>query len=376
MDDRYSTIFRSFSLQTPKAADWAFLGLIVLALAVVAAVGGLVYYRVQKRKAREGEAAEFERVCAQDKLDEEERAALDEIVAAARPEPLTRIFAGKNVFDRAVAEWAKTVNAALRDEKADILASLRRKLGFARAKEGLMVVSSRSLKPKQVLGLELTRRDPPIAFQAPVLQVDDFGVTVQVPEDVGGKIHFIQGEPLDVEFNRPGEGTYGFLSRIVEVPSQRRLVIEHSEKLSVSQQRASVRIDVHLPIKFKRIPAPWAPDKDQVARLIGDDRIETMPGTVVNLSSDGALVRVEEKFYTNDCIHFRLQFDAKERDSKITFYCKVLGASPHANGKEFLLRTQFVDMAEPIRERLVQYLFRVQTESVKEKSGLAPVRVA
>lgn len=342
---------------------------IFLVLVALAGVGIGIAYFVGARKRNQKILAEYAATCKVNKLDKDERAILDQIVAVGKIRPVTRIFTSKNMFDRAVAMWTKTVGAANSEEKAEILGTLRKKLNFAKAKEGVQVASSRSILPKQILEVELTDRKPPIKFKPVVLQVDDFGITIQIPPEIEHKVFFRHGEPVDAVFTRPGEGTYGFATKVQGIPHPKKLILDHSEKLNVTQQRGHVRVDIRYPAKFKRIPSEVIQDRDKVARVIGDDQAEMISGEVTNLSGDGAMLRVPQEFAKNDHAWFKLQLDSQEKDSKITFYCRVLGSSPHPNGKEFFLRTQFVDMSEPIRERIIQFLFKFQTESLKEQSG-------
>lgn len=368
-DQRWSPFLEMFAVLGPDPGDWLFLGLLILILMVLGGAAMLVAYVLKRRRQEREDVAAYRRICKQKNLDPEERAILDRMLVVVSPKSRIKLFASKNTFDQAVARWAKTVGAAEKEEKAEILQSLRRKLNFHTAREGIQVASSRSIKVKQRLDVEMTERKPPIKFNPLVLQADDFGITIEVPEELEKKTFFRQGETVDVTFVRPGEGTYGFLSRILEIPSKRRLVLGHSEKLNVSQMRGYVRVDVRFPTKFKRIPAEVASDLDRVARVIGDDAVEPISGEVTNLSGDGALLRVPQDFAKNDCAHFRIQFDGKDKESRITFYCRVIGSSPHPSGKEFFLRTQFVDMADTIRERVVQYLFKYQNEKLKEQGA-------
>ena len=288
---------------------------------------------------------------------------------AALADPLA-VLVDRTIFDRYVRDRVSELDrleaappgSALRKQRLEELARLRRRLGHAPTPAPAPLVSSRDLLP----GVRVTVRPDALPTGAPppgrlaVAWVDEEAIELApIDGDPAEKAFYEAAAPgrgCWAVFGRPGEATYRFRSRLlgrpgVELPS---LVLGHGDFLVKEERRRTPRIVHRFPVTL---------------RAAGVDT-RVLQGDTVDLSRGGLGLLVAEPVAKGTLLALDLPLQGPHDAIPVTV--KVIASSGQEGGRNHVLNTQFATIQPAARTQLQVFLGAAH-HKLKAQASALPV---
>ena len=274
------------------------------------------------------------------------------------------VFASIAAFEKGVDLLLSGVpegDAAARQEMAELLQSLRQKLGFDAVPEEWALRHSRQIPVGTRLMVGFKRGDQTRFCSCVVVETDPLGITAapMLRTDEEALAQVASGQRLYVRFWHQGDTEYKFRSKLVpdadSEPGSVRLA--HADELVRLQRRDFFRLAVRIPLPLYALP-----DEEAATRLPGDIEIEEgvsprLEGVVVNLSAGGAAFRAGEGLNTGEMVVADPLHKGFFPLAGIT--CKAIG-SRATEGEGVTSYVEFLNASSAMQDRLVQKLYQRQ----------------
>jgi len=275
------------------------------------------------------------------------------------------IFRSIKLFDKCVnLEFKKKDFSELeREEFAEDISELRRKLHFDRFPPGEILNSTRGISPKQGIRITLELNGKKHYYRSQVADVREDSIVILFPKFGEFREYLKPGQPIKIYFWRFGDAGYTFSTKISNNIDEEPgiLFIEHSSKIERTQRRLYFRIDISLPLYFTAL----SPEQRQELRESGSVKFpkDQMPqkGRITSISG-GGISFIADTYITNDKILW-LYLDLLDYGSIVNIYGRVIRSKKIAEDK-FKIYIEFVLISRKDRETIVGFVAAKQRQRV------------
>lgn len=269
------------------------------------------------------------------------------------------IFQSVSLYEKCIHEEVLRVmhgtnDPAQREIAGDLLASLRKKLGFTFLPLEHPLVSTRNIAIGQVGALFAAGKREPIVQRANVVDNTEFHLVMQYNVQHDDPYQFAAGAQLRYAFARQNDGFYGIALVVAEADNAGTLKLLHTVDIKRNQLRQYVRMEVNLPVKFRLLKTE-NPDTSEVKRG------QVVEAKIADISGGGLSFLGQKSLRPGDMVS--LSFSLPEQ----TFAgvpAKVLRIGIQEGKTQTLYRhhLQFTNIAPAQRERVVRFVFDRQRQ--------------
>jgi c-di-GMP-binding flagellar brake protein YcgR len=294
------------------------------------------------------------------KLDGTEIEALTRILRHEASAPPQAVFQSVSLFERCihaeVEHILQTVTAAEeRDEMGEVLATVRKKLGYAILPLEHPLVSTRNLPLGQVGAVFGRSHRTPLLQRVVVMANNEYVFRVQYDPQNEDPVQFAPGNTVKLAFARQNDGFYGITVAVAESDGSGTLVFAHTLELKRNQLRQFVRVEVNAPVRF-RLLKTLNPDKSEVPRG------QAMEAKIGDVSGGGLSFLHAASLRPGDIVSLSFSL-APHSFSGIGG--KVLRVSLQEGKTQTLYRhhVEFTNLEQKYREQIVKYVFERQRQA-------------
>lgn len=366
MDESWRPILRLFRI-SPASKEQLMLFLIIAFIIILSLILiQFITYFVRRKRRNIEQWDWFYRMCEAKDLSVEEMKLLRDMIKKTKLRNPAVVFKSMKAFDRCVNTEFKTTDLTdeKREELAEDIAEIRRKLLFDRFTPGKVLESSRGINPAQRLRLGFKFDGKRHFMHTWVLDVKEDAILVYIPELEGEGETFSKEQEVDVYFWRDADAGYSFSTTIQDVQKEPVgiLYLNHSENLHRTQRRHFYRLDISLPLKFRIIT------DEQILELREKGRIsfpkDNMPkdGEVKSISGGGAAF-ISEIFINNDQVVW-LEISLSKSWWVSDIYGKVLQCKKIMDN-EYKIFVEFQLIEDNVRDEIIRFVSEKQREKVK-----------
>ncbi len=265
-------------------------------------------------------------------------------------------------MERELASLARSEEAEAEiDEAISLLSSIRRKAGLDHVPLGQFLHSTRELVANQELKISVETSGVIHEFASSVVRITEREIMISVPSREGEEYSLDEGADLDVELIRRNDAMYRFKSSVVRNFAARLplIFIAHSSDLKRVQLRRHFRIDVDIPVEYRRVSEEGIDDAAEA--FLGVD--ERQCGVITNISGGGVCVEMASKAFEGDLLNFDILLG--EDGKRFNVICEVVRSI--FNGKTDIAHTAYVGILESTRDEIIRFVFRRQLEMIREE---------
>lgn len=354
-------------LNLPTAPIGVIIGVSVVTAFLVGVVVyiGIKQHRERKAKVREHAERNFNSLARQHGLNDAEISELKRLLKPIIPHQPDAVFNSLAIFEDAVEleckkirnKWglnAKAENATL------TLHTLRNKIGYSNIAYEQPIASTRNLDIGQFIAISTPDTGLPIVEQAVVSEITELTFAVYYPIGDEKRPTNISKNPK-VSFTRNGDGLYDAQLALVEaLPSDGKIIFEHTRDISRNQMRKYVRMVVDIPLKcrvLRRVDRSKLPAAGQFIE----------EATIVDIGGGGVAFVAEVELDPEDVIS--LVFAINKRKFAVKGLVIAVSEQEGRKGVRYKHRIAFTDIDKSDVERIVKFIFQRQREQVQMLSG-------
>lgn len=270
----------------------------------------------------------------------------------------TSLFWSIRQLDRSVRGLITKLRSQGKEEdpkSSEFLAKLfefRKRVEFSLPKYNIGLKSTRNISPRQKLRLTL----PGVGvFHASAVENTRKYLAISYPE--GGALppgFNWKGYKINVYFWRHEDAGYFFQSRVIDDFSEKKypiLYIAHTDNITRSQKRRSVRVDVNYPARV--FPLKSINEADEM--------IEDSPGLksrLINISEDGAAILVGGRAKVG--LALKIQWEMS--DAVLTLSGIIKNVSFDAKRNQSIIHIQARLPSMNVRNKILIYVYNIFNE--------------
>ncbi len=366
MDESWRPIIRLFKI-FPASNETVTVFIVIVIFLIFVAVGiPVIIYLQQRRKIILEEWEWFYRMCEEKDLSEAEMKLLREMIKKCKVRNPVSIFKSVKLFDKCVIREFKRLNLSEieREEYADDISELRKKLHYDRFLPGDILHSTREIPPKQRIRVGLEINGKKHYFRSIVQDIKEDSIVILSPklERFAGQLEV--GKPVEIYFWNYGDAGYTFSTVINNIIDDAPgfLYIDHSDKLERSQRRHYFRIYIHLPLYFRSLTPEQRTELAENGLVQFPKDLKPHPGKITSLSGGGASFVTDTTFPNGKLLWLEIEISGSHTITNI--YGKVIRSKKIGKSK-FKLYIEFVFISDNEREMIVGFVTAHQREKVR-----------
>ncbi|NVM00933.1 MAG: flagellar brake protein [Candidatus Helarchaeota archaeon] len=368
MDESWRPILRLFKIIPPSKETAIAFGAAIGFIILISVMVHIVLYLKRRRKYIFEEWDWFYRMCEAKDLSVREMKILREMIRNSRVKNFGNIFKSVKLFDKCIDFEFKRleITEEEREEFADEISELRRKLHFDRFPPGEILNSTRGITPEQRIRMEFTIYAKKHYVSSTILDVKEDSIYVLMPEDEKYNDLFKVGQHLEIYFWRSGDAGYKFSTVINNVMTEPPgvLQIDHSKEIERSQRRHYFRIDVSLPLYFRPLTEKQKSTIKENRNIFFPKESKPYSGMITSLSGGGISFISGLPFEKGDILW--LGFHLFESLIISNIYGRVI-RSKKISEDRFKIFLEFLLITDKEREIIVGFVASKQRKSLKSK---------
>lgn len=349
MDDSFRQVLPYLR---PRTGDMGWLAALAAGILLAVALGAIAAYLYAVWRSRVRTRNAFCRAALERRLSKRQVRLLLDLARQHKMHDPLLLLTSLKAFDRYVGQLAARIGLAA-DERLDLLAAARRRLGFDTPDLHQRFFSTRTLSPGQMLAIwphgadegflrvVVVHRDEQAISAAPLLRNDDRRLS-----------SLATGDRVKVRFWRKGDTEYRFRTDILEAVEHTTTIrIRHAEQLERVQLRDYYRVPTHFEVVLYALPVGVEQIKAEGVAALATARLVAVAGDV---SGGGLSVHTGEPVPRLSEVVIDPEFDGPFPLAGV--HCLV-GDQQQRHG-QWRVRLQYVDdLPKEVRDELVAAVF-------------------
>ncbi|MFC1563065.1 flagellar brake protein [candidate division KSB1 bacterium] len=365
MDESWGPILQLFKIP-PASTEAAIAFILFMGLIIFASIAVHVAIYIKHRNKINLEKWDwFYRMCEAKDLSVQEMKLLRTIIKKCKIKNPVSIFTSIRLFDKCVIKEFKRLNLNENDKEefADEISELRKKLHFDRFPPSDILNSTRGIPPNQRIRVELDMNGKKGYFRSKVLEVKEDSITILMPKRERFKNYLKEGQPAEIYFWRFADGGYTFSTTITKVEEEEPgvLYIEHSDKIKRSQRRHYFRIYVSYPLYFRPLSIEQRSEILVNRHIQFPKNIKPHPARITSLSGGGVSFITDTTFPSGQILWLEIGLTGYQNIADI--YGRVI-RSKKIDEDKFKLFVEFVLIPDKERELILGFVAARQRERI------------
>jgi len=329
-------------------------------IVILSGVWLLVFLHVKRCKRQQKDETELSRklfveYIAKSELNTEEENRLNELLKYANTPNHHVIFQSASLYEQCLDPVVhKFLNGSGEDfdDEEKVLSSLRKKMGFSYLPLEHPLISTRNIETGQKLSV-FPEKDKKVLIRRAVMALNrELFFRIQYDPEKEETVRFFQGQTVRLAFARRSDGVYGITVKIFRVKGS-TVDFYHTMEMKRNQLRQFVRVDVHLPLKFRIIKTENEESKKQTGK--------PNEGKIVDISGGGLSFLFSRPLVPGDIVSFKFQLTTAHFSG---IDAKILRVSIQESKTVTCYKhhVQFINIEQKLRDKIVKYIFEKQRQ--------------
>lgn len=197
-------------------------------------------------------------------------------------------------------------------------------------------------------------------FKSNIQDIDKDYIFISIPVFNGNYANFDENEEIEVLYYDENN-VYNFKSKVAGKKNDNisMLVIEKPEKIKKIQRRNFFRIDLSVPVEYKKIPLNLT--NGELNRIIDGDKVFSK-AVMVDLSGGGIRLRTRDDICENDL--FLVKIPINREIVCVSCICKRV--IKESLTKSNVCGFSFYNVEDGKRDKIISYIFQLMRELRKK----------